>query len=195
MEHTGKVDNTDKVDDISKMIKINRCNNYHNIKLSEIIETKIYKYVKKNINNSLSNGKCAIPFGDFGCLAREIRKKDIEIQKMIDNGDIENDELNPQNAFFGYTANIYECVENYINKFNRCNKIQQRHILEDLKEYKNYSTDIFQKFPFEEWLYHPIDGNNHSGMSYGFTTKIILHYFTDTEEFKANWHLTCKRYI
>jgi hypothetical protein len=149
--------------------------------LPDLVHSQIIKYNKLKCLKELKKDKFEIPFGDFGCLARQIR---LSI-KYDENGN----EVTP---FSSYTASIYECIENYINHFNACNDFEKRHILEGLKAYER---NLKQLFPFQEWLYHPINGNIHSGASYGWTNAIIREYLLRPEEYKLQWFDSIKKYI
>jgi hypothetical protein len=153
--------------------------------LPDLVHSQITKYNKLKCLKELEKDKFEIPFGDFGCLARQIRSS----IKYDEDGN----EVIP---FSGYIVNIYECVENYINHFNSCNDIEKRHILEGLKAYEsNLNGPLYQSFPFQEWLYHPINGNIHSGASYSWTNANIREYLLRPEEYKLQWRDSIKKYL
>lgn len=134
------------------------------------------KLMMPNINKNID-----IPFGDYGCLSREIRK-------TID--------LDNEFSLESYAANIYECVENYIYHFNQCSYNDKKKILLELESYeKHLDNQLYQSFPFKEWLQHPIQGNIHSGASFGWTNLIIRDYLLRPEELKSKWYNIISKYF
>jgi hypothetical protein len=153
--------------------------------LPELVNIKIRKYQKDNCLKELTKDTYEIPFGDFGCLARQIHS--------VITYDEDGNEIIP---FSNYSATIYECVENYINHFNSCNDFEKQHIREALRSYEdNLNGPLYQSFPFQEWLYHPVNGNIHSGASFGMTNVIIREYLLRPKDYKLKWSAICKKYL
>jgi len=134
--------------------------------LNHNIEYKISNYRNKGIFNnvlkSISKNKLSVPFGDFGCMGR-----------CINNN---------------YDGSLYDCIENYIIRYNECSNYDKRQIKEALESYENnLSGRLYQSFPFEEWLYHYRDGNFHSGATFSMCSRRVLTYILRPKDFHEMW--------